>query len=226
MPLTDRPLVKYDFRVGLTAFFEIATRDAVGVLPEYLQPIEVRHQRSVLSVTAFLFQCPDVGPHTELMFSVVVPPHVGVWGEEHPKAGFFPFLAATSCREARKRRAEQFHFEYLDEDIDAQFIETSERIRVRAWAAGQPIVDFSVTPRVWGDMTHLVHGYSRAGDERYRATVSIGGEYTVHENEQGNMTLFPHPLTERLRFQEIPSYPFREHWFRNGSWTFHSMERF
>lgn len=225
MPLTDRPLVKYDFRTGVSAFFEMATSDAVAVLPEYLQPIEVRHQRSVLSVTAFLFDDPEVGPYTELMFSVIVPPQVAKWGE-HAKAGFFPFLAATSCAEARRRRAERFHFTYLDENIDAQFIETRDRLRVRAWALDEPIVDFSVTQRAWEDTSHLLQGYTAEGDQRYRTTVQISGEYTVHENEEGNMTLFPHPLTEALLRQEISAYPFREHWFKNGTEVFHSMERF
>ena len=68
------PVGSYDFRTGVSAFFEMATADARAVLPPYLQPIEVRHQRSVLSVTAFLFEDSDVGPYTELMFAVVVPP--------------------------------------------------------------------------------------------------------------------------------------------------------
>ena len=63
----------YDFRTGVSAFFEMATADARAVLPTYLQPIEVRHQRSVLTVTAFLFEESHVGPYTELMFAVVVP---------------------------------------------------------------------------------------------------------------------------------------------------------
>jgi hypothetical protein len=225
MPLTDPPLVKYDFRTGVSAFFEMATPDAVAVLPDYLQPIEVRHQRSVLTVTAFLFHGKDGGPYTELMFSVIVPPQVARWGE-HPKAGFYPFLAATSSADARRRRSERFHFRYLDEDIDAQFIETRDRLRVRAWAVGEPIVDFSVTERSWDRSSHLLQGYSTDGERRFRTTVQICGDYTVHENEEGSMTLFPHPLTERLLGREIAAYPFREHWFKNGTEIFHSMECF
>lgn len=225
MPLTDPPLVKYDFSTGVSAFFEMATSDAVALLPAYLQPIEVRHQRSVLSVAAFLFHESEIGAYAELMFSVIVPPQVAKWGE-HAKAGFYPFLAATSCAEARRRRSERFHFTYLDQDIDAQFIETRNRLRVRAWALGDPIVDFSVTQRSWEETSHLLQGYSAEGDERYRTTVRISGEYTVHENEQGNMTLFPHSLTERLLRKEISAYPFREHWFKNGTEVFQSTERF
>jgi hypothetical protein len=115
----------YQFRTGVSAFFEMATADARSVLPEHLEPIEVRHQRSILSVTAFLFDDSVVGPYTELMFSVIVPPMVAQWGQ-HAKAGFFPFLAATSSAEARRIKSERFHFPYHDEDIDAQFIESDE----------------------------------------------------------------------------------------------------
>jgi hypothetical protein len=215
----------YAFSTGVSAFFEMATPDAVAVLPSYLQPIEVRHQRSVLAVTAFLFQDTNVGPYTELMFSVIVPPMVAKWGE-HAKAGFYPFLAATSSAEARRRRAERFHFKYLDEDIDAQFVETGDRLRVRAFSGGEPLVDFSVTQREWEDTSHLLQGFTADGDQRFRTTVQISGQYTVHENERGSMTLFPHPVTQPILSDEIPPYPFREHWFKNGTEVFHTLETF
>lgn len=216
---------RYSFRTGVSAFFEMATADAVGVLPGYLQPIEVRHQRSVLSVTAFLFEDSDVGPYTELMFSVIVPPMVEDWGQ-HAKAGFYPFLAATSCAEARRKRSEQFHFPYLDQDIDAQFIETPGRLRFRAWGGGEPIVDFSVTQGAWESTSHLLQGFAGCGKARYRTTVQITSEYTVHENERGSMILYPHELTRSLLAREVAPYPFREHWLKNGTEVFHSLETF
>lgn len=216
---------RYTFRTGVSAFFEMATADALGVIPEYLQPIEVRHQRSVLSVTAFLFDDSVVGPYTELMFSVIVPPMVADWGQ-HAKAGFYPFLAATSSAEARRHRRERFHFPYLDEDIDAQFIETGDRLRVRARGQGEPIVDFSVTQGSWESTSHLLQGYAVCGDQRFRTTVQISGQYTVHENERGSMTLFPHPMTRKLLPSEVSGYPFREHWFKDGTEVFHSLETF
>jgi hypothetical protein len=129
------PVKGYAFRTGVSAFFEMATADAQAVLPDYLEPIEVRHQRSVLSVTAFLFEESEVGPYTELMFSVVVPPMVAAWGR-HAKAGFCPFFAATSSAEARRMRSERLHFPYLDEDIDAQFIVPSSSRPRGACACG------------------------------------------------------------------------------------------
>jgi hypothetical protein len=215
----------YAFRTGVSAFFEMATADAREVLPDHLEPIEVRHERSVLSVTAFLFDDSVVGPYTELMFSVIVPPMVAQWGQ-HAKAGFYPFVAAMTSAEARRIKSERFHFPYHDQDIDAQFIETDDRVRVRVFGGGAPILDLSVTPGAWETTTHLLQGFMMNGSERLRTTLQISGDYTVHENERGEMTLFPHPMTADLLRQEVSTEPFREHWFKNGTEVFHKLEVF
>ena len=215
----------YRFHTGVSAFFEMATSDARALLPDHLEPIEVRHQRSVLSVNAFLFDDSVVGPYTEVMFAVIVPPLVAAWGE-HAKAGLYPFLAATSSEEARRIKSERFHFPYYDQNIDAQFIETQDRLRIRIFGADAPILDLSVTPGAWETTTHLLQGFMMNGSERLRTILQISGDYTVHENEGGDMTLFPHPITTDLLRQEVSPYPFREHWFKNGTEIFHKLEAF
>jgi len=166
-----------------------------------------------------------VGPYTEVMFAVIVPPLVAAWGE-HAKAGLFPFLAATSSAEARRIKSERFHFPYYDQNIDAQFIETQARLRIRIFGGGAPILDLSVTPGAWETTTHLLQGFMMNGSERLRTILQISGDYTVHENEGGDMTLFPHPITTDLLRQEVSPYPFREHWFKNGTEIFHKLEAF
>ena len=217
------PVTRYNFRTGVTALFEMATEEVRLVLPPHLEPIEVRHQRSVIAVTAFLFEESEVGPFTELMFSVVVPPVVAAWGK-HAKAGFCPFLGATSSEESRKQRSERFHFPYLNEQIDAQFIESNGTLRVRALSGGKPVVDMSVTQHSWAASSHLVQGFMMNGAQRLKATLQISGEYTMHENERGSMKLYPHPLTQKLIEGDVSPYPFREHWFKNGTEVFHSLE--
>jgi hypothetical protein len=213
----------YRFHTGVSAFFDMATSDARDVLPAHLEPIEVTHQRSVLSVTAFLFDDSVVGPYTELMFSVIVPPMVAQWGK-HAKAGFYPFLAATSSEEARRIKGERFHFPYLEESIDAQFIETEDRLRIRVFGGADRILDLSVTPGSWETTTHLLQGFMMNGEQRLRTTLQISSDYTVHENEGGRMTLFTHPMTSELLRHEVSPHPFREHWFKNGTETFHHLE--
>lgn len=215
----------YRFHTGVSAFFEMATADARAVLPPHLEPIEVTHQKSVLSVTAFLFDDSVVGPYTEIMFSVVVPPRVATWGQ-HAKAGFYPFLAATSSEEARRIKSERFHFPYDSQQIDAQFIETANQVRIRVFGGGDPILDLSVTPGAWETTTHLLQSFMMNGEERLMTTLQISGDYTMHENEGGQMTLFPHSITKGLLGQEVSRCPFREHWFKNGTEVFHQIETF
>ena len=219
------PVGSYRFHTGVSAFFEMATSDARAVLPEHLEPIEIRHQRSILSVTAFLFDDSVVGPYTEIMFSVIVPPKVSPWGQ-HAKAAFFPFLAATSSNEALRIKSERFHFPYHEDSIDAQFIETEESMRIRVFGSGSPILDMCVTPGPWEITTHLLQAFMMNGEERLRTTLQISGAYTVHEYEKGRMTLFPHPITSGLLRQEVSPYPFREHSLKNGTEVFHKLETF
>ena len=219
------PVGSYRFHTGVGAFFEMAPADARALLPDHLNPIETHHQKGILSVTAFLFDDSVVGPYSEIMLSVIVPPMVTDWGE-HAKGGFFPFLAATSSAEARRIKAERFHFPYHDQDIDAQFIETDDRMRVRVFGGGDPVLDMSVTAVGWYNTSHLLQGFMMNGEERLRTTLQISSDYTVHELEQGGMTLFPHEMTAPHPLGEVAEYPFREHWFKNGTETFHKVESF
>ena len=73
---------------------------------------------------------------------------------------------------------------------------------------------------------HLLQSFARCGNARYRANLEISGEYTVHENERGSMVLYPHELTRSLLAGELAPYPFREHWLKNGTEVFHSLETF
>ena len=63
----------YYFNNGLSCLFEMLTSDARRLVPLHLQPVEVQHQRSVLSVTVFDFYEGDGGVFQELVLSVLVP---------------------------------------------------------------------------------------------------------------------------------------------------------
>ena len=215
----------YRFHTGVSAFFEMATSGARALLPPYLEPIEVRHQRSVLAVNVFLFDDSVVGPYTEVTFAVIVPPLIAKWGQ-HAKAGLFPFLVVASSEEARRIKSERLHLPYHEQTIDAQFAETEDRVRVQIYGGGDPILDLSVTPGAWETTTHILQGFMRNGSERLRTMMQISGDYTVHENEEGEMTLFPHAITDELLQHEVSPYPFREHWFKNGTEIFHQLEAF
>lgn len=216
---------RYAFTTGVSAFFEMPTSDARRILPEHLEPVEVTHQRSILAVTAFHFTESVAGPYVELMFSVIVPPVPGWWKKrQHPKAGFYPFLAATSSDESRRHRSEGFRIPHIADDIDAQFVESAGTLQVSVWSHSGPIVDLTVTQHKWESTTHLLHTFMVDGKRRLKSNLQISGRYTVHENERGRMTLHHHPMTTALTLDEISPYPFREHWLKDGVELFHPLE--
>ena len=216
---------RYAFTTGVSAFFEMPTSDARRILPEHLEPVEVTHQRSILAVTAFHFTESVAGPYVELMFSVIVPPVPGRWRQrQHPKAGFYPFLAATSSDESRRHRSEGFSIPHIAEDIDAQFVESAGTLRVSVWSRSGPVVDLTVTQHKWESTTHLLHTFMMDGNRRLKSNLQISGRYTVHENERGRITLHHHPMTTALTLDEISPYPFREHWLKDGVELFHPLE--
>jgi hypothetical protein len=208
---------RYAFTTGVLAFFEMPTSDARRIVPAHLEPIEVRHQRSILAVTAFHFLESEIGPYAELTLAVVVPPVPGSWfAHQHPKAGFYPFLAATSSEESRRHRSERYRIPHLAENIDARFVEKGGSLLVNVWTRTGPIVDLTVTQHKWESTTHLLHTFMMDGTRRLKANLEISGRYTVHENERGRMTLHHHPMTAALTLDEISSCPFREHWLKDG----------
>ncbi len=216
---------RYAFSTGVSAFFEMPTSDARRILPAHLEPVEVTHQRSILAVTAFHFTESEAGPYVELMFSVIVPPVPGRWIQrQHPKAGFYPFLAATSSEESRRHRSDGFSIPYIAEDIDARFVESCGALHVSVWTRSGPVVDLTVTQHKWESTTHLLHTFMMDGTQLRKSNLQIAGRYTVHENERGLMTLHHHPMTTALTLDEISPYPFREHWLKDGVETFHPLE--
>lgn len=214
---------KYYFSTGVSAFFEMATTDAERILPDHLQAIEVRPQRSILNVTVFHFRQSEVGPYAELMFSVVVPPVADTWGR-HPKGAFFPFQAATSSEASRTHRRELLRIPHYDEDIQVQFVEMRDEIHVRVRGGGEPVVELTVTQHRWRSSTHLLHTFMMDGSRCLKADLQISGRYTVHEHERGRITLHPHPMTRQLSLGDVSAYPFREHWLKEGFEVFHPVE--
>lgn len=212
------------FTTGVSALFEMATADATRILPPHLQPIEVRPQRSILNVSAFHFSESEVGPFAELILSVVVPPMAGPW-THHPKAGFYPFIAATSSPESRRRLHDRLRMPTHPENIDLHFVERPDEVRVKVWSEGDPVVDLTVTQHEWHSTTHLLHSFMMDGENRLKADVQISGRYTMHEHERGQMALHEHPMTNMLTLDEVARYPFREHWLKEGYELFHPLER-
>lgn len=201
----------------------MGTANARRILPPHLQPIELRPQRSILSVSTFHFSESAVGPYAQLVISIVVPPVIESW-RQCPKAGFYPFLAAASSDEARRYLGAVRRIPTWAHTISAQFIERADRIRVRITAQGQPVVDVTVTEHVWQPSSHLLQTHMTQGERRFRADLHIAGRYTMHEHEEGMMTLSAHPMTAAIERDELSPTPFREHWLKQGTERFEPID--
>jgi hypothetical protein len=215
----------YAYRICVGAYFEMPTADAKLLVPSYLEPLEVHHERSILAITAFHFTESLVGEYYEIVLAVVVPPRVEV-GKPLPKAAVFPFMVGTSTEASRQHAIERWHLPHYMKDLDILFHESPGEITVEARDAGKPVLDLVVTDFDFEPTRNVYSCFSMANDERFKVNIFMEAPHTEHEEERGSLTLYEHPMTAGLTVDEIHTYPFREEWYRAGMQTFEELERF
>jgi hypothetical protein len=76
-------LTRYRYRFAIGGFCEFPTENARRILPKHLEPVELHHGTSILSVTAFEFTETEVGAYGEIVMAVMVPPLLPVPGRHH-----------------------------------------------------------------------------------------------------------------------------------------------
>ena len=130
-------LTRYGFSEAVSAFFEMPTTDARKLLPAHLQPLELQHTRSILSITAFIFTESMVGEYNEIVLSVIVPPRVEP-GLPLPKAAFYPFMVGTTTDESREHAIERWHLPHYMKAIDIDLSPKGDRMEVKVADAGRP----------------------------------------------------------------------------------------
>ena len=216
------PRTKYAFDNAVSAFFEMPTELARELLPPHLEPLEVRHGSGVFAVTAFHFTESMVGEYDEIVLAVIVPPMLQ--GGEFPKSAFYPFLLGTSTPESRAHAIERWHLPHYMADIAVDFEQTDGKIEIRAHENGRPILDYGVAQHQWSRVNHLYQAFMADESGDYKVDIHMQGRFTEHEEEAGHLELHDHPMCERLRPDEIESYPFRELWMQKGMQTFEELE--
>ncbi len=214
----------YYFNHGLSCLFEMPTSDARRLVPPHLQPVEVQHERSVLSVTVFDFYEGDGGVFQELVLSVLVPPLVKP-GDPLPKAGLFPFVVATSTEAGRREGVDRWKLPHLMRDIDVTLTEADGQISAEASANGEPILQLTGTSHRFEPAELLFHAFMCDAGGSYKADLTMRGEsYSEHEFERGSLVIHPHEMTEGLTTDEIADAPFREQWMKKGVEVFAPLE--
>lgn len=218
------PLTRYNFSNAVSAFFEMSSKAAGGILPPNLQPLEVKHDRGVFAVTAFDFTDSMVGTYQEIVLAVISPPIIKKGGDI-PKSAFYPFLVGTSTAESREHAIERWHLPHHMADVAVDFdTSTGGKVNIAVHESGKPILDFSVTEHAWSSVDHLYQCFMVGEGARFKVDIHMRGEFTEHEEETGELNLFDHPMCEKLLSADVESYPFRELWMRNGVQVFEELE--
>lgn len=214
----------YGFSNAVSAFFEMPTADARKLLPPHLQPLEVQHTRSILSITAFRFTESMVGEYNEIVLSVIVPPRVEA-GKQLPKAAFYPFMVGTTTDASREHAIERWHLPHYMKSIDIDLEPSEKMMTVSVRDAGRPVLDMTVTSHEFRPVRDLYNSFMIDGEDRYKVNIYMEGPHAEHEEERGTLTLHEHEMTQGLTIPDISETAFREQWLRGGLQTFEEMER-
>ena len=214
----------YYFNHGLSCLFEMPTSDARQLVVSDLEPLEVQHERSVLSVTVFDFYKGDAGAFQEVVLSVLVPPLVKP-DDPLPKAALYPFLVATSTEAGRREGVDRWKLPHLERDIEVTFTEAADQIRATASADGAPIFELTGTSHLFEPAELLFHAFVSDPERVYKSDITLSGEsYSEHEFETGSLVIHPHEMTVGLTIDEIARAPFREQWMKKGVEVFAPLE--
>ncbi|MBT8336632.1 MAG: acetoacetate decarboxylase family protein [Gemmatimonadetes bacterium] len=216
-------ITRYGFENCVGAFFEMATSDARAILPAHLEPLEAMHTRSVLAVLAFQFTESEVGEYDELVMAIITPPRVEP-GKPLPKAAFYPFMVATSSEASREHAIERWHLPHYMADLDFDFAENDGKMKVTVSESDQPIVELTVSEHDFNPTVNPYHCFTIEGDDRFKVNIFMNAPHSEHDEEEGELILHPHSMTEMLTLDEVSSYPMREEWYRAGVQTFEEME--
>ena len=214
----------YYFNSGLSCLFEMPTSDARRLLPSHLQPLEVQHERSVLSVIAFDFYEGDGGVYQELVLSVLVPPLVQP-GDPLPKAALYPFIVAATTEMGRREGMDRWKLPHLMGNVEVAFMEGDDQISVAVSANGEPILELIGTSHLFEPAELLFHAFMSGAGGNYKSDITLRGDsYSEHEFERGSLVIHPHEMTDGLTVDEIADVPFREQWMKRGVEVFARLE--
>lgn len=216
-------LTYYAFRHAVSVFSRIPTAVAAPLLPPHLRPMEVQHGSAVFAVTAFDFIESPVGAFQEVVLAVVVPPRAKSDGV-YPKAAFYPIRLGTSTRRAREDAAERWHLPRYGENLELFFQDLGERINVYAYENGDPIVDFTVSRRLWNPVDQAYQSFMDDEGKSFKVDFHLRGPMSVHEEERGRLKTHDHPLWQGVDRDEVEGIPFRELWMKDGVQVFAEIE--
>lgn len=217
-------LTRYGYRNAISGFFEFPSENARRILPKGMEPVEVHHGTSVLSVTVFDFDESEVGGYGEVVYSVLVPPYVRENGRL-AKGAFFPWQVATTTRAAREHAIERWHLPHWMDDVEVAFEPGEGKLTARVRAEGSPAVELTITDHSWTPVSQLFQSFQQDEGGRYLANIVFEGEQSEHEEETGRIKLHDHSFNKDVVIDDVYEEPFREMWMRSGIQLFDPLVR-
>jgi hypothetical protein len=216
----------YVYRDAVNGFFEIPTEIAKNLLPAPLQPVEIHHGSSILTVTAFEFSDSSVGAYAEIALSIIVSPRV-MPGEAMPRAAMYPFQVGTTTAASRKHGMEKWKLPHHPEDLTVAFDRQEHKVKISASCNGRAILDLEVhhPGRVeWQEVEHTYQTFMHDARGTYLSPLVMRGAFMESEEELGKLTWHGHPFEDRITADDIDPTPFREQWMRDGVESIHPIQ--
>lgn len=187
----------YRFDQALAACF-LARNDALrAVLPPNLRPLEARPGHGLVVVTAFNFTDSEVGPYGELVMAVMVPPFTPR-DESWPESASYPFDLVTNTLDSRDHAAGSWYLPARPKPYGLRFSRDGERRSVDLYDEGTPVLSLSVKHNPTWERDRLYQVFTRSDGRLHRVALSVEGSVSEHNEETGRLTLYDHPIADRL----------------------------
>jgi hypothetical protein len=217
-------MMEYRFSDILSGYFEFPTENARRLLPPHLEPIELHHGSSVLSIGIFDITESPAGPYRSVCLSVLVVPLVKGSGDETmPNSAFYPFLFGTNRPEPRQLAIQHLHLPHWMEDVRIDIEKEPRAIRGRVAAGADSVLDLTITPYDFQPVAQLYQCFSRDASGTYLAEIHAAGQLSDHQEETGTLRLYDHPFNAGLAIPDVYEVPLRETWLRDGTQSFASL---
>jgi len=217
-------LTIYNFSRVVGGLFEIPTEAARRLVPPGLEPAELHHGLSVLTVMGFEFTESMVGAYRELVLSIGVPPIVRQ-GEPMPRSAFFPFQVATTTASSREHAIERWHLPHWMADVAMDFESKDGRHVVTASVDGTEVVQLTVHDHAFEDVSHLYQMRTVDGSNSYLGRLTMEGPFSDHEEGLGKLRLAEHPFIKGIDPADVYEVPIREQSMGKGVQTFQPLEQ-
>ena len=204
---------------AISGYFEIPTDNARRLLPPNLEPAELHHGSSILSMTVFDIPQSLAGAHRSVVMSVMVVPYVQGGAARLPKGAAFPYMCGTTSFMPRQLASTMFHLPHWNDNLKVDLRREGKTITAAVAVGKDPVAELTVSEYEWQPADYMYQTFVKDGSGISRSDIQVRGEISEHEEETGKLVLYDHPFNAGLVIADVYDVPFRETWTRNAVQT-------